>query len=46
MTYFKIAHYNAWPLPSAGFIPLMQSFCDPKAGIKNEYGFLEYPNST
>ena len=41
-----ITYYNAWPLPSAGFVPLMQSFCKPENGIRNEFGFLEYPNST
>ncbi|CAF0720825.1 unnamed protein product, partial [Brachionus calyciflorus] len=39
-------YFNAWPLPSAGFIPLMQSFCRPENGIRNENGFIEYPNST
>jgi hypothetical protein len=41
-----ITFYNAWPLPSAGFVPLMQSFCKPENGVRNEFGFLEYPNST
>jgi hypothetical protein len=41
-----VTFYNAWPLPSAGFVPLMQSFCKPENGIRNEFGFLEYPNST
>ena len=41
-----VTFYNAWPLPSAGFVPLMQSFCKPENGIRNEYGFLEYKNST
>ncbi len=41
-----VTYYNAWPLPSAGFVPLMQSFCKPENGIRNEFGFLEYPNST
>ena len=41
-----ITYYNAWPLPSAGFVPLMQSFCKPENGIRNEFGFLEYPNAT
>jgi hypothetical protein len=39
-------YFNAWPLPSAGFVPLMQSFCRPESGVKNENGFIEYPNST
>nr|UOU03311.1 ATP-binding cassette subfamily A2 [Brachionus rubens] len=39
-------YFDPWPLPSAGFIPLMQSFCRPENGVKNEYGFIEYPNST
>nr|QNH67857.1 ATP-binding cassette transporter subfamily A member 2 [Brachionus rotundiformis] len=39
-------YFNAWPLPSAGFIPLMQSFCRPEHGVRNENGFIEYPNST
>jgi len=38
--------YNAWPLPSAGLIPIMQGFCNPSNGVRNEKGFLEYPNST
>ena len=37
--------FDAWPLPSAGFIPLMQGFCNQKNGIKNENGYYEYPNS-
>ena len=41
-----VTYYNAWPLPSAGFVPLMQSFCKPENGVRNEFGFLEYPNST
>jgi hypothetical protein len=42
-----IIHFNAWPLPTAGFVPLMQSFCKPEEhGIRNENGFIEYPNST
>nr|QUF59426.1 ATP-binding cassette transporter Abca2 [Brachionus angularis] len=39
-------YFDAWPLPSAGFIPLMQSFCKPENGVRNEFGFMEYPNST
>jgi ATP-binding cassette, subfamily A (ABC1), member 2 len=39
-------YFNAWPLPSAGFVPLMQSFCKPQSGVKNANGFIEYPNST
>jgi hypothetical protein len=41
-----VTYYNAWPLPSAGFVPLMQSFCGPADSRRNEFGFLEYPNST
>ena len=41
-----VTFYNAWPLPSAGFVPLMQSFCKPENGVRNEFGFVEYPNST
>jgi hypothetical protein len=41
-----LVYFDAWPLPSAGFVPIMQSFCNPANGVKNENGFIEYPNST
>lgn len=41
-----IEFFDAWPLPSAGFVPLMQGFCDKKNGYRNSEGFYEYPNST
>ncbi len=46
MSYCFSVSYNAWPLPSAGLIPIMQGFCNPSNGVRNEKGFLEYPNST
>jgi hypothetical protein len=43
----ETVYYNAWPLPTAGFIPVMQSFCNAERdGVRNEYGILEYPNAT
>ncbi|XP_063752505.1 ATP-binding cassette sub-family A member 2 isoform X2 [Eleginops maclovinus] len=40
----KEAFYSAAPLTSAGIIPIMQSLCPD--GQRNEFGFLQYKNST
>ncbi|KAJ7993627.1 hypothetical protein DPEC_G00256600 [Dallia pectoralis] len=40
----KEAFYSAAPLTSAGIIPIMQSLCPD--GQRDEFGFLEYNNST
>lgn len=38
------AFYTAAPLTSAGILPVMQSLCPD--GQRDEYGFLQYTNST
>lgn len=40
----KSLRFSAFPLPSAGVISIMQSFCDN--GQRDEDGFNEFPNST
>ncbi|XP_072287523.1 ATP-binding cassette sub-family A member 2 isoform X4 [Pyxicephalus adspersus] len=40
----KEAFYTAAPLTSAGILPVMQSLCPD--GQRDEYGFLQYTNST
>ncbi|XP_075690662.1 ATP-binding cassette sub-family A member 2 [Rhinoderma darwinii] len=40
----KDAFYTAAPLTSAGILPVMQSLCPD--GQRDEYGFLQYTNST
>ena len=39
-------YFDPWPLPSAGFVPVMQSFCSPSSGVRDQNGFLQYPNAT
>ncbi|CAH1785688.1 unnamed protein product [Owenia fusiformis] len=39
-----VSYHHTRPLPSAGVISIMQAFCDN--GVKDEHGFLNYPNST
>ena len=36
-------HESAFPLPSAGIIPIMEMFCD--GAETDEYGFLKFPHS-
>ncbi|XP_044162592.1 ATP-binding cassette sub-family A member 2 isoform X1 [Bufo gargarizans] len=40
----EVSFYTAAPLTSAGILPVMQSLCPD--GQRDEYGFLQYTNST
>lgn len=40
---FILGHQSAFPLPSAGIIPIMEMFCD--GAQRDEFGFLTFPHA-
>ena len=40
-----LGHFMAKPMPSAGIIPLLQSFCPNANSHVDKHGFIDFPSA-